>query len=71
MELLPLLLAADRGDKRPINREYLRSICIVLNTADYSLTTTSQVHFSVKFLAICWIGCLRASSNHFFSFCEI
>lgn len=32
-----------QGDKRPINREYLRSICIVLNTADYSLTTTSQL----------------------------
>ncbi|KAF9117730.1 Vacuolar protein sorting-associated protein 53 [Mortierella sp. 14UC] len=32
-----------QGDKRPINREYLRSICVVLNTADYSLTTTSQL----------------------------
>ncbi|KAF9437399.1 Vacuolar protein sorting-associated protein 53 [Entomortierella beljakovae] len=32
-----------QGDKRPVNREYLRSICIVLNTADYSLTTTSQL----------------------------
>ncbi|KAK3809950.1 MAG: Vps53-like protein [Benniella sp.] len=32
-----------QGDKRPINRDYLRSICIVLNTADYSLTTTSQL----------------------------
>ncbi|KAG9063912.1 Vacuolar protein sorting-associated protein 53 [Linnemannia hyalina] len=32
-----------QGDKRPINREFLRSICIVLNTADYSLTTTSQL----------------------------
>ncbi|KAI8601751.1 Vps53-like protein, partial [Dissophora ornata] len=31
-----------QGDKRPVNRESLRSICIVLNTADYSLTTTSQ-----------------------------
>ncbi|KAI1319351.1 Vacuolar protein sorting-associated protein 53 [Mortierella claussenii] len=32
-----------QGDKRPINREFLRSICVVLNTADYSLTTTSQL----------------------------
>ncbi|KAF9172950.1 Vacuolar protein sorting-associated protein 53 [Mortierella sp. AD011] len=32
-----------QGDKRLITREYLRSICIVLNTADYSLTTTSQL----------------------------
>ncbi|KAG0305385.1 Vacuolar protein sorting-associated protein 53 [Dissophora globulifera] len=32
-----------QGDKRPVNREYLRSICVVLNTADYSLTTTSQL----------------------------
>ncbi|KAF9940765.1 Vacuolar protein sorting-associated protein 53 [Modicella reniformis] len=31
-----------QGERRPINREYLRSICIVLNTADYSLTTTNQ-----------------------------
>ncbi|KAF8980471.1 Vacuolar protein sorting-associated protein 53 [Entomortierella lignicola] len=34
---------SNRGDKRPVNREYLRSICVVLNTADYSLTTTSQL----------------------------
>ncbi|KAG0212026.1 Vacuolar protein sorting-associated protein 53 [Mortierella sp. NVP41] len=32
-----------QGDKRPVNKEYLRSICVVLNTADYSLTTTSQL----------------------------
>ncbi|KAF9931942.1 Vacuolar protein sorting-associated protein 53 [Linnemannia zychae] len=32
-----------QGDKRPVNREYLRSICVILNTADYSLTTTSQL----------------------------
>ncbi|KAG0369845.1 Vacuolar protein sorting-associated protein 53 [Gamsiella multidivaricata] len=32
-----------QGDKRPINRDFLRSICIILNTADYSLTTTSQL----------------------------
>lgn len=32
-----------RGDKRPVNAEYLRSICVILNTADYSLTTTNQV----------------------------
>ncbi|KAG0242519.1 Vps53-like protein [Mortierella sp. GBAus27b] len=32
-----------QGEKRPVNREYLRSICIVLNTADYSLTTTNQL----------------------------
>ncbi|KAF9114222.1 Vacuolar protein sorting-associated protein 53 [Mortierella sp. AM989] len=31
------------GDRRPVNKEYLRPICIVLNTADYSLTTTSQL----------------------------
>ncbi|KAF9581275.1 Vacuolar protein sorting-associated protein 53 [Lunasporangiospora selenospora] len=32
-----------QGDRRPINRELLRSICIVLNTADYSLSTTTQL----------------------------
>ncbi|KAF9181642.1 Vacuolar protein sorting-associated protein 53 [Haplosporangium sp. Z 767] len=32
-----------QGDKRPVDRDFLRSICIVLNTADYSLTTTSQL----------------------------
>ncbi|KAG0200788.1 Vacuolar protein sorting-associated protein 53 [Mortierella sp. GBA30] len=32
-----------QGDRRPVNRELLRSICIVLNTADYSLATTSQL----------------------------
>ncbi|KAF9570850.1 Vacuolar protein sorting-associated protein 53 [Mortierella alpina] len=31
------------GDKRPVTRDVLRSICVVLNTADYSLTTTSQL----------------------------
>ncbi|GJJ76476.1 vacuolar protein sorting-associated protein 53 [Entomortierella parvispora] len=32
-----------QGDKRPVNAEYLRSICVILNTADYSLTTTNQL----------------------------
>ncbi|KAF9167075.1 Vacuolar protein sorting-associated protein 53 [Actinomortierella ambigua] len=31
------------SDKKPVNKLYIRSICIILNTADYSLTTTNQL----------------------------
>ncbi|KAG0239768.1 Vacuolar protein sorting-associated protein 53 [Actinomortierella wolfii] len=31
------------NDKRTVNKDFLRSICIILNTADYSLSTTNQL----------------------------
>ncbi|KAF8936214.1 Vacuolar protein sorting-associated protein 53 [Dissophora ornata] len=65
-----------QGDKRPVNRESLRSICIVLNTADYSLTTTSQASagksregakqfVSMTIISACTKALVRAVENHY------